>query len=375
MKCAGYSNNNGYSTVIDSVFENDDLYDTPTASGWCQFRRTISWEFIGDIFFGAIENWNQNNRPKYKKLFINSIDGDQLSFPFSQEIMKENYRGYPLKGNKETNDLFMYVCFMTCVITGTPLGFSQSHDNDEISRALEILIKLTKPEKNLTIYDRFYLSSRLLKHYEKNKGFFIMRCKKSSTFKAVTDFVKSKKKTQTVSIRGKKYRLLKFTPHEGSEEIILITNLKKDFNNSEICELYACRWESETANRTRTTSIKLEQFRAKNINGILQEIFAALILQAASHIACNEKVNQLQFFLKKEYKKPNFKAVIVKIHENLWKIFGEIKNILKLVENLIVVTTERRIHYSRTYDRVVKSSKGNKFPQKSTVKRRKAKSK
>ncbi len=367
---SGGTNNNGYHTALDKGFSDLGEENIPTPSALCQFRRTISSDFFKDLFKDTLSAW-KSSRPKWKGLFLNAIDGDQLTLPVSESILVDGYRGFPIKDGKETYFPVMYTCWATDLITGVPTSFSYSNKNDEISRAIEILSNYDQPEKTLTVYDRFYLSTRLLDSYKKYGGFFVARCKLQSTFSEVVKFGKSTKKEETVSINEMKCRLIKFTPDSSKEEIVLATNLPKRFKKNDIIPTYGYRWESETSNRDRTSSLKLDQFRAKDINGILQEVYSTLILQAITRIICANETNPKKDFMQKYYEKSNFKAVSIKVIDHIGSLLkNKSKSIFGQIQRLIIVSKEKRSRYSRYCDRIVRRSPGKQYDLKSTIPRR-----
>lgn len=305
----------------------------------------------------------------YHGLHINAIDGDKLTLPCTDDILKDGYKGTPVKNNQETYYPTMYCCCATDVITGVPVGFSQSKENDEIARAIEIMEKYQTPQKTLTIFDRFYFCSRLLEFYH-NSGYFLARCKSGSTFKEITDFIESGKQELEVIIKGIKCRLTRFIVSDAKEETVLITNLPKSFKSSELHRLYGFRWEGETGNRDRTSSIKIEQFHSKNTNGIMQEIWVSLLMQAAGQILCAREVKPELYFMKDEYCKANFKVVFSKLIDSLKNIIDDVKDIWESFKNLILKTIQKRKHYSRSYPRQTNQPLGKQFPRKSLVPRR-----
>lgn len=366
-KLVGTTGNNGYFTILDRSFEEEP----PTPSGFCQFRKSISHKFFKDLFYAEIQEWQEKKQPKYEGLRVNAIDGDKLILPYSEDIIAMGYRGIPCKEGKETHYPAMYYCCATDVITGAPVGFSQSHENDEISRAIEILKSYRLPEKTLTIFDRFYFSKRLLSEYQQeNRGYFLARCKMGSTFKEIVEFTSSDLQEKNVTIEGVKCRLIRFTVPSSGEETILITNLPKRFKNRKIQRLYGYRWESETGNRDRTTTIKLEQMRAKNINGIQQEIWMTLLLQAVSQIACAEEVKPERYFMEPIYFRANFKAIFNRIVDKINWIIRGVKSTFEITKNLVLRSMQKRKHYSRHYERQTKQILGKTFKRKSLVARR-----
>lgn len=360
------TNNNGYFTALDRSFEEADV---PTPSGFSQFRNTISFKFLEDLYNKQVSDWQSSCRPKYQGLYVNAIDGDKLMLPCSGDILDNKYKGIPVKDNRETYYPAMYYCCASDLITGVPVGFSQSYENNEIARASEIIESYSDAQKTLTIFDRFYFSGNLLESY-KSGGYFICRGKKGSTFKEVVDFVNSSESETTAVINGVRCRLSRYTVSNTDDEKILITNLPGSFKTKTIQELYGYRWESETGNRDRTTSIKMEQFRGRTLNGVLQEVWMTLILQAVSQMACAKQIRPEQYFMKNEYIRANLKAVFNKIVDAFGLIIQGTIEVYECTKRIVLATRQKRSHYSRYYERASKEVLGKQFKRRSTIKRR-----
>ena len=240
MKLSQGTNNNGYETALDRYFTDKNLIP-PTRSALCQYRQTIAADFFSDLYRDAITQWKAH-APRWKGYFIQAIDGDRLSLPASEEVLKAGYLGTPAKDGKETYYPTMYYCSATDVISGVPVGFAYSKENDEISRALEIL-EQSSQSSVITIFDRFYMSNRLLEYYKQSdEQYFICRVKTGSTFAQIVKFAESNKATEAIKINGVSMRLIK-AKHDGGEEFVLATNLGTKVSDKQIIRLYAERWD------------------------------------------------------------------------------------------------------------------------------------
>jgi hypothetical protein len=204
----------------------------------------------------------------------------------------------------------------------------------------------------------------------KNSGYFICRCKKGSTFKEVVDFANSSESEAVVDIKGVRCRLSRYTVSDSDEEKILITNLPGSFKAKVIQDLYGYRWESETGNRDRTTSVKMEQFRGQTLNGVLQEVWMTLLLQAVSQMACAKQIKPEQYFMKNEYVKANLKAVFNKLADAFGLIIQGVIEVYECTRRIVLATRQKREHYSRSYERASKEIIGKQFKRRSTIKRR-----
>lgn len=360
------TNDNGYVTALDRYFSDAD---TPTPSALCQYRQTVSFEFFSDTYKQSVEQWKRY-APKWKGYSIQAIDGDRLYLPASEEVLEAGYRGTPTKEGKETYYPAMYYCAATDVISGVPVGFSYSTENDEIARALDIL-ETSNQSKLISIYDRFYMSRRLLDFYKNNRQqFFICRVKTGSTFTEIVNFAESDKATDRVKINGVSMRLLK-AQHCGGDEFVVATNLGLKVTDKEIIRLYSERWDSETGNRDRTQSMKIEQFRSLKINGILQELFVALSMECLTKSLIALETDPFTDFMKEEYRKSNFKAVVNKIGDSIGQLLDGPSSTLKAsLSKLIQKTIAKRQHFSREYERMSRRIIGKLYKHESLITRR-----
>jgi hypothetical protein len=128
----------------------------------------------------------------------------------------------------------------------------------------------------------------------------------------VETFVKNKKKEDTVWLepsgnflrkkttkknrglfKGFKLRIIKLVAPDGTVSVLL-TNLydKKTFRRKDIINLYFKRWEIEVHYRDEKIILEVETFHSKTVNGILQELYAVMIMSVISRtlmiLTCEE---------------------------------------------------------------------------------------
>lgn len=309
-------------------------------------------------------------RPQYKGYFVTSLDGDQYQTRRYQDLLNNGYEGYPVGDDKETRDLKVYAVLAVDSMTGTPLAIEYSETNDEISKAILIMSAAKHP--NIFVFDRLYFSLELLEEAKKSNQKIIARCKTGSTFSEVVEFAKTKQqREEIVTIKGHKIRLVMFHVTED-QYIILATNLDASFSLEEIGQLYGARWESETTNKDATSTVKLEQFRAKNLNGILQEIFAHLWIHAMTKMEMADQVEAKKQFLQKMYEKASFKETISQIAiAVLDLVINKSKKAIEELRSVIKKSIVKRERNSRHYEREIKSHKSNKYKKSTLVPRRK----
>lgn len=293
---------------------------------------------------------------EYRGHHLIAMDGDQLDLPASKDILEKGYRGFPVRAKRESHYPRMYSVKAVDLLSGVVLNFEESVNNDEISHAISILPSL--PKKTIVIYDRYYLSERLIEGHINNGQEFIARCKSGSTFKEITAFYNSQKKRGLFLFKGKRIYLIKVINPKSKEAIVIATTLEiKEWSNKEIAKLYTLRWDIESNNRDSTSTMKLEQWRTKFYNGIMQEVYAHLILMNLSkitifleggyHIDLEEDVT----------KKSNFKLVLSTFIDKFSSIVtNAIDKAIGVLRFYINKSIEKRKRLSRAYDRKIKKS-------------------
>jgi len=147
-------------------------------------------------------------RQTYRGLRLYGIDGFQIHLPRSKDIVEKGcYTGRATSSYSESHTPRMYASHCYDLLSGVTRSIEQSCENQEIKLALTMIPKLEK--KSLCIYDRLYMSEKLIQAHIDAGSYFLFRCKSSSTFKPIENFWKSKKKIRKVEICGVKITLIK----------------------------------------------------------------------------------------------------------------------------------------------------------------------
>ena len=287
-------------------------------SALAQFRKSISYDLVKEQYDTIIQTFMPHMRT-YRGYYLVAFDGDQYDLPASEDILDHGYRGFPVDKETETHYPKMYTVKALDLLSGAAIGFKESAKNDEIARALEILPSL--PRKTIAIYDRLYLSERLIDGHIENGQDFIARCKSGSTFK-------------------------------------------------EMANLYTLRWDVESNNRDSTSTMKIEQWRTKFYNGIMQEIYGHLVIQCMTKIAIYSEGGYQIDLEKNEVNKSNFKLILSAFVDSFSDLAqGFADDIVNKLRFYIVRSKEKRIRLKRSYDREIKKS-GKKYQMATKVKRR-----
>lgn len=354
--CSG-KNKEGYHHALINAFE---ITMAPGKGSLSKFRKKISYLFFADQLNTLLSSFK---RPTWRGLHVYATDGFEAAIPRTKAILNENYRGRRMisKGQKgETYYPHLYMVHTYDVLSKTTKAMCFSAASNEIKGALENLKRLGR--KSLTIYDRFYSTLKIMNGHFQSGNYFMVRCRKGYAVpKAIIEFFKSNKSRDSFLLSGdpdKRVYLYKVKNKKQKELMVIATN-KKDLGIDAVIELYRSRWEVENSFRDLVETVKLEQWHAKDINGIAQEIYMRLWIMnfARIHQFTIEKLPKTPFAV--FYKRSNFKLVLDFIIDHWGEIFKKCKKILQKLKIIILRTTERRKRYSRLRPRQIRFNPSN----------------
>lgn len=343
------------------------LKGEPVKSSLSKYRLKISFKFFKSRFEEMIVS-SSSLRRTFHGLFIYAVDGQESAIPISEEILRSGCRGRARKNQMETYYPRLYISQSFDVLNEVITGSTAHPTRHENRDALELL---KRAEMNsVTLYDRAYLSRALLESHFMHGSFFVFRCARGATFKEVMVFAKSRKKEDIWMYGGKSIRLVK-VKNKGHRDLIFATNLdEKDWPNELLGPLYARRWGIETSFRDLVLK-GFEFWHSKNLNGLLQELYAGLwLINFARLQLLEENTDDPDLWLEKEYKKANLKLMVTLLIDVMPLILKKkYKQVLAMIRSLIKRTTQNRRRQTRAFARVRKYSRKS-FPFYNLVKRR-----
>lgn len=290
----------------------------------------------------------------------------------------KGYKGFSIDKEHETHYLKMYLVKCVDLLSNTVLDFRESTKNDEIGLAVEIILTFPKSfaKKTIAIFDRLYFSKRLIEANVESGLIFIARCKKGKTFKEVVEFYHSKKRRFSYNYYDKKSKktikisLVKIINPKTKKPIVVATNLNiSNWTNKEILNLYTLRWDCETSNRDSTSTMKMDQWHTIFYNGIMQEIYAHLIIM---------NITKMTIFLEGGYsvnlndnitKKANFKFILSVIFDLIPQMIkNKMSSIISDIRNQIKLSSEKRKRLFRSAIRQTKK-RGKSYKNASVIKK------
>ena len=248
----------------------------------------------------------------------------------------------------------MYLTHCYDVLSGVSKDFKYHHLLDEITDAEEMIPNLEVD--SLSLYDRLYLSGRIIRAHKSAKNYFLARCSRKS-FLAIQKFFESPKVRSTALIEGVQIHLIKMKPLGCKEDLVFATNLPESWVTEKIIShLYDLRWEVEVSFKDLLETMKIEQWHSKSLNGILQELYTSFWLMNYVKIQIVKNNKHPIKVLESGYSKPNFKLIFNFIVDLLPHLFKRIRGLLRKLPFLLKLSTERRKRHSRRYKRELKTS-------------------
>jgi hypothetical protein len=348
LHLVGSSNTDGYWSALLNAF--GGIVQMPTKSALCMCRQKISFHFFKDIFEHLLRTF-EGERWLFFGYRIYAIDGAQWNLPRTQDILKHHYTGRAIGKYRATYTPKMYLTHCYDVLTGVTKAVEQSCYLDEPYDARKIIPGLE--QKSITLYDKLYISAKMIDTHKLHKSYFIMRAR--SNFKVVENLLKSQEITVSRKIGKRMVTLFKVQNPKTGKWDVFVTNLKEKWvNPNTIQKLYTLRWEVEISFKDLSHTMKAEQWHSKSMNGILQEFYMLFWLMNWTKIQISKQRKPPTDPLYKVYWKPNFKVIWTKLKDLIGPLLKGKQGLLNDLHALIRITTERRIHYSREYPRVVK---------------------
>lgn len=357
------TNNNGYSTaILNSLSKELPLKDLPSKSALCQYRQQISSEFFKDFFWDLNER-SQALKKTWNGLYVYAVDGIQLTLPRSEDIIEVGYSGRKVSKYRESYMPKMFATMAYDVINGTVRDIRENPTLNEVADAISMMGRFE--DNSLTMYDRLYCCRELILKHHDNHSYFLFRLKKNM-LKEMKKIMTSKRKRLTVVIDNVTVHVIKIKNPKSGEWDYFASNLPlRLVNEKQIRTLYRLRWEVENVFRDFTQTIKLEQWHSKFINGIRQELYVALVLYNFVKLKILSKFNAAKECMRNVYRKPNFKLLFGWVTSKLYEIMKGVRGVLKGFEELLYRSLETRTHYSREYEREIKSPQSP-FPYNNT---------
>ncbi len=317
LKMTIEGNRAGYSISAQDFFAEMGLKpgDAPKKQTVSDAREKIQWQGFEFLLQESRRNDLENPWLGHP---VQIADGTKLTMPNSDDL-KEHFA----TPNTKTGPGFYPQAWMVTLInstSGQPIAAKVGcHKQSERDLMIGLLDEC-RPN-DVLLLDRGLGGAKVYLECTKRSVLFVHRAKTSGDRAAlyIQDFIRSGKKSALYGVEATDsdgesvllwVRLVKGPVDSEGKRIVFVTSLldEKKYSVGAIRELYRTRWGIETAYDRVKNLLYLEKFHSRSYNGIMQEIFANLLimsLSAAVDIQASRKLG-----LDREESAPSFKAVV-----------------------------------------------------------------
>jgi len=375
-------NRQGYRTTIDELWlqcreMGIDLPQEPpiAASSFSAARSKLDAEVFREINDHILRQYNPrySDQYKWKGYDVFAVDGSKINLP--AETIKNGFEIYQTGAHYPVG----LVSCLYQVRSLLPYDFDLVSHNDERKCAITHLKKL-HAGKDLVIYDRGYFSYAMLYHHQQASVPAVFRLSTSSGDQ-IKAFIESEDNDRIISYRvGKsqeydikrdhpdieykplQLRLLKYR-FDNTEYYIATTLLDtKTYLIHDFSDLYHTRWRIEEFYKIVKEFIQVNDFHAKSLRGIKQEISASFVLVTLTRLFSNQIDSTLSEQTTKIEKHPfkvNFKNALAVVMRSIEHLIIETSNKVRETLQGVLQTISRqkqKIRPMRQQERITKRS-------------------
>lgn len=299
-------NENGYDITSQNYFRELGLHleekiEPVTRQSFSEARGKLSWQGIEYLLDVANQEESLRELPhlKYRGHITRAIDGTSLLLPRTDELLSYfTPRKIPGSGGELCHYPTAMLVTAVNVFTGQPVR-AVVNEYQASERALLLSIIQGFGPGDLSLLDRGFGGAQVFYEFERHGQFFICRMKVSGDRIAsyIQKFLKSGLSEKTLKISSFnddtqsdaqfKIRLVRGPNDSEGKPIVFATNFidAAQYSRKSILNLYRKRWDVETMYARVKVLLKTEKFHAKNLNGIMQEVFASLLVLSLTALA------------------------------------------------------------------------------------------
>lgn len=329
---AAHHNSDGYAISSQNYFSElsqfmGESIEPASHQAVSRARSKIDWQ----AFRHLLQEANQDDvltgsRFRYRGHVTRAIDGTQLTLPHSEELLEY----FDQRSSSAGLGHYPGALLVTALNVFTGQGKAARVANHICSERDQLMsmIELDFSAGDLSLLDRGFGGDQVFLCFEDHRQYYLCRMRSSGERNAlyVQDFLSSREKDrvirQTVIHQDTgeeveiRIRLIRGPKDSEGKRIILATNFtdKTEYSRRSLLKLYRFRWSVETMYGRVKNLLKLEAFHAKSINGVMQEIFANLLVMSLTAIVALGAAAELK--LDPDVAVPSFKnaQAVVKRH-------------------------------------------------------------
>lgn len=334
---AAHRNGNGYDISSQNYFRELGVYldedlDPARHQSVSEARSKLKWQAFEYLLEVAnLETKNLPNRLRFHGHIARAIDGTSFFTPRTDDLLC--YFSPRRTKAEEGETHYPYGLLLTAVNVFTAQPVRGIVDNYRASERslLKRMIGGFSPG-DLSLLDRGLGGIQVYLEFERHEQFFIHRAKTTGERVAgyIQDFLTSEKKQKTVTVEVKDdetgepvsltLRLIRGPDDSEGKPIVFVTNLidRKLYKRGAILDLYRMRWSVETLYGRAKNLLCLEKFHARSYNGVMQEIFANLLILSLTATAVTAVVKEDD--LDTEVTLPSFKNATESVRRHLFSV-------------------------------------------------------
>ncbi len=311
---------------LNKFFDDFNLVNgMPEASAFCQARKKIkpdlfialkdeTIKFFYDVYGKArlVKRWNGRS--------LLAVDGSCINLPDTEEIKKK----YSIQTNQYKDGTVQALSsFLYDVMNEICINAVIDEKKSEKSFIFSDHVKKFTKEA-IIIYDRLYADYSVVSFHVERGYDFVIRCPLTSSFKEVSDFVKSdcfdKIVTLKVTERQKKFvkenglpkvvtvRLVKIILSNGTIEVLITSLLDgMKYKLEDFKWLYNKRWCIETYFSRLKNLLEVERFSSKTVIGIEQDFHSLIFLSTLESVMIKEDEEKIAKENLEKKRKYNYK--------------------------------------------------------------------
>ncbi len=247
-------------------------------SSYCEARDKLSWEAFAYLLERASLESYGSQPERWRGHRVRAVDGSCLQLPRSEEILEK----FPVRsgGFGETYYpyayLFVAADIFTCQTAHTIIGNKFSSERDNLRELLSCF-----GQGDIAILDRGLDGKNVWKAFDDHGQSYLgrLRVRGVSRLKfnpqlkdQIVEVPGSEEKTKIRVIRGPKFKTGNY--------LFLATNLfdTKKYDRRGLLDLYKKRQAVEDVFLNLKNTLHAKNIRSKKLNGVLQEIYAALTM-------------------------------------------------------------------------------------------------
>jgi hypothetical protein len=329
---AAHRNGDGYAISSQNYFSElsrfvGETVEPASHQAISKARSNLDWQAFRHLLSQANQDSElTGERYRYRGHIARAIDGSQLTLSYSEEILEYFEQRTSTAGIGHYPGALLVTALN--VFTGQAKAARVVNHTCSERDQLRSMIELDFAPGDLSLLDRGFGGDQVFLCFDDHGQFYLCRMRASGDRNAryVQDFLKSRKKDmlirqtvvredtgETVEIR---IRLIRGPKDSEGKRIVLATNFidQKTYSRRSLLKLYRFRWTVETMYGRVKNLLKLEAFHAKSVNGIMQEVFANLLVMSLTALVALGAAADLK--LDPDIAVPSFKnaQAVVKRH-------------------------------------------------------------